>query len=129
MTNRTYKFCAFAFILNGILLIINILNDGYVMPFVALCTGICFANMLNAKGTKKMYDCYVDDIAEILVTANRELEKYGKCVMLQPDGRYRVIDWKIPSDTVITEGLEYKWIGVKKGPDFHEYLRNHGLTK
>lgn len=129
MTDRAYKFGAFAFIINGILLIINILADGYVMPFVALCTGICFANMLNAKGTKKMYDCYVDDIAEILVTANRELEKYGKQVMLQLDGRYRVIDWKIPSDTVITEGLEYKWIGVKKGPDFHEYLRNHGLTK
>lgn len=129
MTDRTYKFCAFAFILNGILLIINILCDGYVMPFVALCTGICFANMMNAKTQKRAYDCYVDDITEILVSANRELEKYGKQVILQLDGRYGVMDWPTPPETVITEGLEYRWIGVKKGPDFHEYLKNLGLTK
>lgn len=125
MTDRAYKFGAFAFIFNGILLIINILSDGYAMPFVALCTGICFANMMNAKGTKKMYDCHVDDIAEILVEANRELEKYGKYVMLQLDGKYRIVNWPTPPDTVITEGLEYRWIGIKKGPDWHRYLRNH----
>lgn len=129
MTDRAYKFGAFAFIINGILLIINILADGYAMPFVALCTGICFANMMNAKGTKKMYDCHVDTLAEVLVVANSELKKYGKRVMLQLDGRYRVVNWPTPPETVITEGLEYKWIGVKKGPDFQEYLRNHGLTK
>lgn len=125
MTDRAYKFGAFAFIFNGILLIINILSDGYAMPFVALCTGICFANMMNAKGTKKMYDCHVDDIAEILVEANRELEKYGKYVMLQLDGKYRIVNWPTPPDTVITEGLEYRWIDIKKGPDWHRYLRNH----
>lgn len=129
MTNRLYKYCAIAFIINGIILIINILTDGYVMPFVALCTGICFANMINAKGTKKMYDCHVDTLAEVLVVANNELKKYGKCVMLQLDGRYRVVNWPTPPETVITEGLEYKWIGIKKGPDFLEYLRNHVINK
>lgn len=129
MTNRLYKFCAFAFIINGILLIINILNDGYVMPFVALCTGICFANMLNAKTQKRMYDCHIDTLAEVLVAANSELAKYGKQVLLQLDGRYRVINWPTPTETVITEGLEYKWIGIKKGPDFQEYLRTHGINK
>lgn len=125
MTDRAYKFGAFAFIFNGILLIINILSDGYAMPFVALCTGICFANMMNAKGTKKMYDCHIDTLAEVLAAANSELNTYGKRVMLQLDGRYRVVNWPTPPETVITEGLEYKWIGVKKVPDWHRYLRNH----
>lgn len=129
MTDRAYKFGAFAFIFNGILLIINILSDCYSMPFVALCTGICFANMLSARTQKRMYDCHVDDIAEILVAANSELEKYGKQVMFQLDGRYRVMDWPTPPETVITEGLEYKWIGVKKCPDFQEYLRTHKFNQ
>lgn len=128
MTDRAYKFGAFAFILNGILLIINILSDCYSMPFVALCTGICFANMLSAKTQKRMYDCHVDTLAEVLVAANSELVKYGKRVMLQLDGRYRAINWPTPPDTVFTEGLEYRWIGVKKGPDFQEYLKTRMQT-
>ena len=76
MTDRPYKYCAFAFILNGILLIINILCDGSAMPFVALCTGICFANMMNAKTQKRMYDCHIDTLAEVLVAANSELVNY-----------------------------------------------------
>lgn len=53
MINRVYKFCAFAFIVNGILLIINILNDGDVMPLIAFCTGVCFANLVNATTQKR----------------------------------------------------------------------------
>lgn len=43
--------------------------------------------------------------------------------MRQLDGRYRVIDWKAPEDTVMVDGMEYKWIGIKKEPDLLEYLR------
>lgn len=127
--NRAYKFAAIAFILDGILLIIALLCDYSSMPIIAFFTGVCFANWINAKYTKRMYDCQIDEIAEILVAANLELSKYGKCVMLQLDGRYRVVDWKIPPETIITEGLEYKWIGIKKTPDFQEYLRNHVINK
>lgn len=49
---RAYKFNALAFIIDGILLIIALLCDWDSMPLIAICTGICLANWLNAIDTK-----------------------------------------------------------------------------
>lgn len=49
---RAYKFNALAFIIDGILLIIALLCDWYSMPLIAVCTGICLTNWVNAKDTK-----------------------------------------------------------------------------
>ena len=70
------------------------------------------------------------DFELLLQTANHELQKYARTILLNPKtSTIDVVNWPAPPETVITEGLEYKWIGIKKGPDFQEYLRNHTFNK
>lgn len=117
--NTAYKFNSFALIINGILLIIAILCDYSSMPIIAFFTGVSLSSWIASKCAKRMYNCHIDQTARIVTMANDELARFNKQILLSPkDFDYHVMYWPCTKNTVVTEGKEYMWYGIKKNDTF-----------
>lgn len=57
--------------------------------------------------------------ARIVTMANDELARFNKQILLSPkDFDYHVMNWPCTKNTVVTEGKEYMWYGIKKNDTF-----------
>ena len=56
-----------------------------------------------------------EETAYVVTTANDVLSPLNKQFLISPkDFQYHLVFWPCTKNTIVTEGLEYRWFGIKK---------------
>lgn len=106
----------FLLVFNGTTMILNF----SVLNLASTTIGFMMAvhHYLHYKELKALKQS-MEDIARIQTFANDALAPFNKQILISPmDGKYELMFFPCSLNTVVSEGLEYKWYGVKKNDTY-----------